>query len=319
MWRHGIVMLAEAYGRIACGCTLGEGIQWHEPSQTLWWTDIEKARLWRAKPDFPALERNPGAVIEATAIPLPERLCSFAFTKEPDVIAAAFASGLAFYHLEHRTIDWIARPELGKTGRRFNDGRADRAGRFWVGSMVEDEGIAGAASASLYCLDLDARLHLRQGGIAISNGLCFSPDGKKAYFADSPTRRIVVSDYDGKSGDRRAQRLFAQTPDGAFPDGAAIDAKGGLWSAFWGAGLVRHFAPDGRLMDDLSLPVPQPSCVCFAGPDLDYLCITTARAGLSAEALAMAPQSGDVFIYKIKQAGLPENRYEGLIPGKRSF
>ena len=124
-----------------------------------------------------------------------------------------------------------------------------------------------------------------------------SPDGRALYFADSPTRTIRVFELNEPEGTLGPSRVFAQTPEGAAPDGAAIDADGCLWSAHWGAGCVVRYTPDGRIDRTLRVPASQPTCVCFAGPDLDVLCVTTARDGLSdAALLGRAQRRGCVVI-----------------------
>jgi sugar lactone lactonase YvrE len=105
-------------------------------------------------------------------------------------------------------------------------------------------------------------------------------------------------------------RIFAQTPAGAFPDGAAIDADGCLWSAHWGAGCVVRYTPEGWIDRTLAVAASRPTCVCFAGPDLDVLCVTTARDGLSDAALLAEQNAGDVFLYRVGVRGLPEPEYQ---------
>jgi sugar lactone lactonase YvrE len=172
------------------------------------------------------------------------------------------------------------------------------------------EGDEGAASGCLYSIDNTgtARCHLT--GVRISNSLCMSPDGRLLYFADSPQRTIKVYELHEPQGSLGSPKVFAQTPEGAEPDGAAIDADGCLWSAHWGAGCVVRYTPEGKVDRTLRVPVSQPSCVCFAGPQLDVLCVTTARNGLSDEALLSEPNAGDVFMYRVGVQGLPESEYQ---------
>lgn len=290
--------------RIACASQLGEGIQWHAPSQSLWWADIQGKMLWR------------WSEAQGTRVyPMPERLCAFAFTGEENQLIAAFESGFALHDLEDGEVDWIARPEQGETGRRFNDGRCDRQGRFWVGTMVEDEELAGADSASLYCLDLKGNVTPHFGGVAISNGACWSPDGGTFYFADSPKREIHAFDFDGAQGVLSNRRYFATTPEGAYPDGANVDAEGCIWNAWWGAGKVARYTPDGQIDLLLDVPASQPTCVAFGGANLDLLCVSSAHDGLDAQAREKDPHAGDIFIYQLDVPGLEEMRYEGVLQG----
>jgi sugar lactone lactonase YvrE len=190
---------------------------------------------------------------------------------------------------------------------RFNDGRVDRRGRFWSGTMVE--GDQSSASGCLYSVDSTFGTRCQLTGVRISNSLCMSPDGRQLYFADSPTRTIRVFELNEPEGTLGASRIFAQTPAGADPDGATIDADGCLWSAHWGAGCVVRYTPQGRIDRTLRVPASQPTCVCFAGPDLDVLCVTTARDGLSETALLSEPNAGDVLLYRVGVRGLPEEEY----------
>jgi sugar lactone lactonase YvrE len=281
---------------IRVGNTLGEGVLWDAESQTLWWTDIHGRKLYRH--DYRAHQTE--------AIATPERLCSFGLVRDSGNLIAAFESGLAFYDPRSGATKWVARPE-SRTGVRFNDGRVDRQGRFWVGAMVEDESVD--ENASLYCLDGGGKLDIRETGIAISNGICWSPDGTRFYFADSPLRTIFVYDFDAASGAISNKRVFAKTPEGAYPDGANVDAEGFVWSAHWGAGQVVRYAPDGAIDRTIDVPASQPTCIAFGGPDLDLLFVTSARDGLKADALQRHPSAGDVFIYRVGIRGLPDARF----------
>lgn len=285
------------------GNIVGEGILWDSRRQVLWWTDIPGRQLHRY--DW---TRGNLQILDT-----PERVGSFGLVEGSERLIVAFASGIAFYDPLLRSVEWIVRPDV-MPGIRFNDGRVDRRGRFWAGTMVEGED--GGAGGCLYSVNADAtdagagaavRCHVR--GVKISNGLCFSPDATQVYFADSPTRTISVYELIEPEGVLGPARRFAQTPDGAFPDGAAVDADGCVWSAHWGAGCVVRYTPDGRIDRTLQVPTCQPSCVCFGGPDLDVLCVTSAREGLDDTVLRAEPNAGDVFLYRAGVQGLPESEY----------
>ncbi|HEX9474818.1 MAG TPA: SMP-30/gluconolactonase/LRE family protein, partial [Steroidobacteraceae bacterium] len=149
----------------------------------------------------------------------------------------------------------------------------------------------------------------QEQGLRISNGLCMSPDGSKLYFADSPLRTIYVYDLVEPEGLLANRRVFARTPEGASPDGAAVDVDGCVWSAHWGASCVVRYTPAGRIDQTIPVPTTQPSCVCFAGPQLDILCVTSARENLSAGTLHAEPHAGSVFLYQSAAQGLPEPEY----------
>lgn len=283
---------------IAVGNVLGEGILWNTLDRCAWWTDIQSRRIYRW--------RSADGAVESFAVP--ERAGCFAFVEDSDEIIVAFESGIALHDLGGDT-RWLARPESGQSGRRFNDGRADRHGRFWAGTMVEDGSRAAAGSAALYCVDRRGGVHRRFDGLQICNGLCFSPDSRYCYVADSPRRLIFRCIVDPETGQLRERRVFAETPAGGFPDGATVDADGCVWSAQWGSGQVLRYTPTGGLDRTLAVPTQQPSCVAFAGTDLDLLCVTSARDGLSAATLAAEPMAGHVFVFRTGHAGLAEPRY----------
>jgi L-arabinonolactonase len=286
---------AELVDIIVVGNTLGEGIVWDPVGQRVWWTDIQERRLFRYAPQTRTLER----------FELPERLGSFGFVDGSDHIVAAFESGFALYHPEHRTVDWLARPGHGPGKIRFNDGRVDRQGRFWAGSMVEG---GGEPRGKLYCLTgRSLKVHLT--GVAISNSICFSPDGQHMYFADTPQRTILRYDIDAQSAAISNRSVFAQTPPGAFPDGSNVDAEGHVWNAQWGAGRVVRYAPDGSVGSAISLSATQPTCVAFGGDKLDLLFVSSARENLDQSRLAQQPNAGDVFVYKLNIKGLADRRF----------
>jgi L-arabinonolactonase len=276
---------------------LGEGIIWDSRREVLWWTDIQRKTL----------HHYDWATGTMRILETPERVGSFGFVADSERLITAFASGIALYDAHQKTVTWLARPDGIVPGLRFNDGRVDRQGRFWSGTMVESP--AGAATGCLYSIDGSAGLRCHVRDVRISNGLCVSPDGTRLYFADSPTCTIWVYDLIEPEGILRSPRIFARTPDGASPDGAAVDVDGCVWSAHWGAGCVVRYTPDGRVDRTVGVPTRQPSCVCFAGPELDILCVTTARADLDAATLHAEPHAGDVFLYRTGARGLPEPEY----------
>jgi sugar lactone lactonase YvrE len=277
--------------------TLGEGIQWDAATRSAWWTDIQEKTLCRYDWTARKLER----------FAMPERVGSFALMERGARIIAAFESGFALIDLKGGATEWLGRPDAALPGVRFNDGRVDRQGRFWAGTMEETEQRTGRGK--LYCVDKDRAVHRRESGIMISNGLAWSVDGATMYFADSPLRTIYRYDFDTASGRLSNRRLFIRTPEGAHPDGATVDSEDFLWSAHWGAGVVVRYRADGTVDRVLSVPASQPTCVAFGGPDLDHLFVTSAREGLSTETLSIEPSAGDVFVYKMNIRGLPDLRY----------
>ena len=284
-------------------CTLGEGLVWDERLQCLWFVDILESKLFRLS----------GDTLDLTTFDLPEKLGCFGLTPDTGRLICAFASGFAYYTPTSGEIEWIAKVEPEYLGVRMNDGRVDRQGRFWAGSMVEDEEIAPERRAVFYRLDpTDSAQPLEIfDGITVTNSTSFSPGGDQLYFADSPTQEIVRFDLDTATGELANRRSFARLPEGAFPDGSDVDADGRLWNAEWGAGRVTAYDPDGSIAAQLEVPASQTSCVTFGGKDLELLFVTSARADLSAAQLEKEPEAGGVFIYRTSVKGLPAPIFGG--------
>ncbi len=271
---------------------LGEGVVWDHRTQKLQWTDIESSCLWQWDMTAPP-ER----------FDLPERLGSFALTPDPEIYLGAFESGFARFSVTKPLFERVAPITQATPHLRMNDGRTDRTGKFWAGSMAE---AAGTPLGSLWRYDGNGRASAHLHDIRIPNSLCWNGAGDIMYFADSPHNSIWAYDFDPVAGPIGEPRIFAQTPPGIHPDGSCIDAEDCLWNAQWGAGQIVRYRPDGSIERRLSLPVSQPSCVAFAGPDLDLLCITTARVDLDQAALAKQPLAGALLVYEIDVTGRHE-------------
>lgn len=292
----------ELVAHIPSGCVLGEGPVWDHRENCLWFTDIQSAQLLRL--DWPSAE--------LTRHDLPERLGSLGLTADPARLVCAFASGFALYSPASGACEWLAKTESAYRGIRMNDGRVDRQGRFWAGSMVEKRKLAEGASGTLYRLDgSDTAPAELRGGIAISNAISFAPDGTALYFTDTLTQEILRFPLDPATGALAEPDSFAKLSGGAYPDGADVDADGRLWNAEWGSGRVTAYNPDGSHHAQIVLPVTQVSCVTFGGAALDLLFVTSAREGLGAAQLAREPQAGDLFVYRPGVRGLPAPVWRG--------
>ncbi|MBD8654695.1 SMP-30/gluconolactonase/LRE family protein [Oxalobacteraceae sp. CFBP 13730] len=279
---------------------LGECVLWCERTGRLLWTDIPAAVLWSYTP----------ATGRTISWPMPERLCCFALTGSDDRLLLGLASGLAFFTFSSGKITRICDVEAGIPSTRLNDGRCDRQGRFVFGMFNQAEDPKHALGG-FYRLNLDLSLErLPLPNAAIANSICFSPDGRRMYFADSAQKAILYADYNPCSAEvGRVHTFVAADAVKGEPDGATIDADGYLWSARWGAGIVARFAPDGRLDRTVPLAAPQPSCPAFGGPDLATLFVTSAHVGMTDSERAAALSSGAVFAQALDVRGLPEARF----------
>jgi len=279
---------------------LGEGVLWCARSQCLLWTDILGATLWRHRP----------ASGETESWPMPEPLATFALTADDDKLLLGLASQLAWFNFSTKTVTPICKVEADLPHTRINDGRCDRAGRFVFGTKNDAPDLARCCS--FYRLNTDLTLErLALPAVAISNSICFSPDGRIMYYCDSPAKTIHCCDYDTAAGSTANPRLFAdlqQQP--GVPDGSTVDSQGYLWNAQWGGYRVLRLAPDGSIDRMIKVPVAQPSCVALGGADLDTLYVTSARESLTAAALLAEPAAGGMFQLRLEDIrGLPEMRF----------
>lgn len=197
----------------------------------------------------------------------------------------------------------LAAVEHPRQDMRLNDGRCDRQGRFWAGSMVLDMGL-NAAEGTLYRYASGAPPHAQLDGFITLNGLAFSPDGRTMYASDSHplVQQIWAFDYDIDTGTPSNRRVFVDMHKHlGRPDGAAVDADGCYWICANDAGLIHRFTPDGRLDRSLTVPVKKPTMCAFGGSRLDTLFVTSIRDDQSQQSL-----SGGVFALNPGVVGLPE-------------
>jgi sugar lactone lactonase YvrE len=258
---------------------LAESPVWDSRRQSLLWVDIISGHVHRYDP-FTGEDAVTDVGVPVGAV---------AVRRDGGLILAA-ARGFAFLDERTGALEWLW---ADARGDRMNDGKCDPAGRFLAGTLTSAR-VAGAAA--LYRLDTDGRVSVLIENVTLSNGLGWSPDATRLYFADTPLERVDVLDYDVSTGTVRARRVFADLRDVAGrPDGLTVDADGGVWIAMARGGTVRRYTPDGQLDHVIELPVPLVTSVTFGGAELADLYVTTSREGLGPADLADQPQAGAVF------------------------
>ncbi|QDC00703.1 SMP-30/gluconolactonase/LRE family protein [Mesorhizobium sp. 8] len=283
---------------VAAENILGECPIWCGRTQTLYWVD------GRA----PALHALDPAGGGTTRFAMPETIGSICLTEKGDLLAA-MTTGV--FRLSRGGVlgAMVFAREADQPDNRFNDGRCDRRGRFWVGTMNDK---ARIATGNLWRIGPDLAATRMAGDIIVPNSLAFSPDDRTMYLSDTYRHEIHAYDFDIDDGTLSNRRLFADLHDRpGRPDGSAIDAEGCLWNAEYAGGRVVRYRPDGRIDRAIELPVSQPSCCCFGGPALDELYITSARQRLSPQELAAQPLAGALFVVRPGVRGLPEARFAG--------
>ena len=275
--------------------TLGEGPVWVQREAALYWVDIKGRKIFRLDDQGRRTEWD-----------TPVRVGSIAPRRNGGFIGGT-DEGLAAIDLTAESFEIIARPEAKLPHNRFNDGKVDRRGRFWAGTMDDEE---RKATGSLYCFGETLDWNIADEGYKVTNGPAFSPSGDRMYHSDSA--RQVTYVFDLEDGHATNRRTFLQFAEGqGFPDGMTVDAEGCLWIAFWDGGCVRRFSDQGEWLQTIAMPVSRPTSCTFGGPDLDRLYVTSARIGLDETPLAMQPNAGGLFMFTPGVRGLADVPFAG--------
>lgn len=281
---------------------VGECPLWHHGEQALYWVDIDGFTVHRLDPASGAhkewrMESEPSAL----------------GIRAGGGLVVALRKGFAHLDTSDGAVTPIAPAPYDTSKFRFNDGCVDPAGRFWAGTMYEPR---DQQAAELFVLEHGRVRTAWSGGMTNSNGLAFSPDGKRMYHADTAAHRVDVYDFDASTGTVSNKRCFQQfaadkaAPDyGGRPDGAAVDSDGNYWCAMFEGARVLCFAPDGKQLREVKLPARCPTMVAFGGADLKTLYITSAGTKRPAEERAQYPRSGCVLSLRLDIPGRPEPAY----------
>ncbi len=275
---------------------LGEGPVWVARENALYWVDIKGRRIFRLTGDR-----------ELTSWETPLRVGSLAPCANGGFIGGT-EDGIALIDPAAGRYDILHDPEAHLPDNRFNDGKVDRRGRFWAGSMDDRE---AAATGTLYVLGGDSAPVPIDREYQVTNGPAFSPAGNVMYHNDSA--RAVTYAFDiGADGGVANRRSFLQFgPGEGYPDGMTVDAEGCLWVAFWDGWCVRRYSPGGAWLETIRTPVARPTSCAFGGPNFENLYITSASIGLDAEARVMQPNAGGLFMCVPGVRGLPDIPFAG--------
>ncbi|WP_197018310.1 SMP-30/gluconolactonase/LRE family protein [Sphingomonas sp. URHD0057] len=274
---------------------LGEGPVWVTRESALYWLDIKGRKIFRLDGD--------GRLAEW---PTPLRIGSLAPRKSGGFIAGT-EDGIALVDPAADRFEIIAKPEEQLPDNRFNDGKVDRRGRFWAGTMDDSE---RAATGTLYCVAPTGWAAV-DSGYKVTNGPAFSPSGDIMYHSDSARQVTYAFDLgaDGQAANRRTFLQFG--PGDGYPDGMTVDSDGCLWIAFWDGWCIRRFSAAGEWVETVKMPVQRPTSCAFGGPDLDRLYVTSASIDLDQSALEMQPNAGGLFMTVPGARGLADVPYDG--------
>jgi sugar lactone lactonase YvrE len=259
---------------------LGECPVWDADRQVLFWVDVFNYRVHRFDP---ATENDRFFELEAP-------VSAIVLAKDGQILMA-LGDRIALLNPETGETTTLHQVQFPYPNTRFNDGKCDAQGRFWIGSVSE-----APEQAELYRYDPDGSMQVMETGLTISNGLGWSPDHSTFYLTDSAPHKIYAYDFEVETGTIRDRRLLIDLSDEEVePDGLAIDVEGNLWSALWDGWCIACFTPEGQELGRIKLPIQRPTSVAFGGSHLTDLYITSASVGLSQKAIQQGFYAGDVF------------------------
>jgi sugar lactone lactonase YvrE len=280
------------------GADVGEGPSWHARTGTLLFVDVSPGLIYRLDPTSGSLDKTSVGQEVGAVIP-----------RAQGGLVVAMRDGIGFLADGGDAVRIFAPIEGDDPGNRMNDAKCDPQGRLWAGTMAFD---FSAGAASLYRVDADHSVTRVLPGLTISNGMGWSPDGNTMYFIDSANYAVDAYRFDAETGGLGpSDRVVTVAQSEGMPDGLTIDAEGNIWVALFYGGEVRCYRPDGVLQGTIRLPVKQPTSVCFGGPDLGDLYITSAAYALDADALREQPLAGATFVCRPGVTGMATNEFAG--------
>jgi sugar lactone lactonase YvrE len=273
---------------------LGEGTIWDPKAGVLWWIDIWSKLIHCYDPKTG----------KDDTWPAPEFLGCIGLRAKGGLVVT-MVSGFYFFDPKTGAFEAIVDPEAHLADTRFNDGKPDRQGRFWSGSMFEAPGKQVEFIGSLYRMDKDLSVHRMIEGVGCCNGLAWSPDSKTMYFSDSHTTIVRAYDFDAVTGEIENQRTFIDLDgSGGIADGATVDADGCYWVTIPVTSRVNQYDPKGKLMQSIILPTDLPTCCEFGGENLDMLYVTTAVLKRPAAHFVGQSNPGGLFAIDVGVKGL---------------
>ncbi len=266
-------------------CRLGEGLLWDPSVDRLWMTDIVAQQILEI--DLDHGDRRVCAMPEPSAWVLP--------TTSPGRYAVGLRSGIALLDIRRpKELTWIERSFPGDPRCRLNDACVDRAGRIWYGSMPSDTDSGAPGRLASFARDRGTTIH--DSGFGVTNGPLIAADDRHLYANDSLRGIVYRYAFSLAAGSASQREVFKHfdAADG-HPDGMCFDINGNLWLAMWGAARVLQISPDGTIVRSIELPAPNLTNVCFCGPRLDRLIVSSASVDMSAESRARYPDAGRLF------------------------
>lgn len=289
-----------AKGILMPNCILAEGCVWNRNENSLYFVDIEGCAVYRWRPLGKQLEWSQGQGDAMDVIQTSQRVGCLVFHKKGGIVTAE--SNCLLYRESLESPELPGSPQrmqprkrwnqtAGKTLAvqsfpdylRYNDGKCDRYGNLWVGTMaVTQSHPAAKGGGSLYCIR-DGEVVAEYGGYTIPNGMAWSRDGSIFYHIDTALQRVDAYDVENETGLVNRRTILTVPEEEGSPDGMCMDEEGNLWIAMWGGSRVNGYRISsdgitrGRKIEEIQVPDRYVSCCCFGGERGHELYITTAR------------------------------------------
>jgi sugar lactone lactonase YvrE len=282
-------------------CHTGEGALYHPDSGTVYWVDIPRGNLFEYDPisdDYEQVLDYDGSI------------GGFTIQADGDLLLFCDRGRVVPWSPDDGLGDPVVESVEGEEDSRFNDVIADPAGRVFAGMMHRTE--PEAHPGSLYRVDTDASLTVVDSGVAIPNGMGFTPDRESLYFTETTTDAVYRYDYDESTGAVSNREVFVDASDvTGHPDGMTVDAEGDVWSAFWDGGRLARYASDGTERERVEFPAKKVSAVTFGGPEYETAYVTTALGPGEGEPGTREEEgtgAGTLFATDLEVSGVPEFR-----------
>lgn len=271
---------------------LGEGPLWVESENAVYWVDILSKKVHR----YGLTDQSKKTWkfdIEVTSLSL----------SQSGRFVASIRDGFAWINFENTSYEPIELVEKDMLNNRFNDGKVDAQGRYWAGTMDNEQ---AHQNGKLYRLDPDLSVKIMDDDYIITNGPAFSLDGRTMYHTETKGGIVYAFDVD-RNGDISNKRIFTEFDEvnDGLPDGMTVDSEDCIWIAHFGGSRITRYAPSGEILKVVFLPVPNITSCTFAGESLDEMYITTARAGIPDYKRSDYPLAGSLFVYKPGVKGMP--------------
>lgn len=282
---------------------LGESPIWHPTEATLYWIDITGKKLYRYNLQEEVSQTFNMEWMIGAVVPASGRYS----------VIVAMENGIHGITSDDKLEQLTGYPGNEINNNRFNDGKCDPLGRFWVGTMNKE---LVSEAGNLYAFD-GKLLELKQSGVTISNGIAWSADALTMYYIDTFEYAVFAYDYVSSTGNIFNRRIAVKIPfDAGAPDGMTIDSNGMLWVAHWGGFAVRCWNPGtGEMVEEVYVPVPNVTSCTFGNQDLKTLYVTTAKEGLSKRQYQDYPLSGSIFKISMKAKGIHHYLFQSAING----